>query len=139
MRLYAQVTSDRASKGQGGNKEISIELTADSAERIQCGIVSMDYEDEGDVNAYAVWFTHPVTKTKKLLYLATTNKAAPGPLDWIKTETTAKLKGELEDVQTFLSEPTSSIGRYELSLEQALIRELAERDKNKGKKKKGDY
>jgi len=32
MKLYATVTSERASKGQGGNKYIRIELAAGSAE-----------------------------------------------------------------------------------------------------------
>ncbi len=49
MKLYAKVTSDRASKGQGGNKQIVIDLMAGSAEDSRIvAIVSL--VKQGDLN-----------------------------------------------------------------------------------------
>ena len=52
MKLYATVTSDRASKGQGGNSRLEIELTIDPVERKEVGRVIMDYTD----NIYSIYY-----------------------------------------------------------------------------------
>ena len=41
MKLYATVKSDRASKGQGGNKEIIVDLTIDPVTRKEIGRLVM--------------------------------------------------------------------------------------------------
>lgn len=48
MKLYATVTSDRASKGQGGNKYICIALTVQNGTRkdYPIGEVILDYMDD---------------------------------------------------------------------------------------------
>lgn len=45
MRLYAKTTSDRATKGQGGNKKIVINLTIDPVERMEVGNVVMEHNE----------------------------------------------------------------------------------------------
>ena len=48
MRLYALVTSDRASKGQGGNKYICIKLTVQNGikQDYPIGELILDYKDD---------------------------------------------------------------------------------------------
>lgn len=48
MKLYAQVTSDRASKGQGGNCYICIALTVQNGDRLDypIGEIILDYMDD---------------------------------------------------------------------------------------------
>ena len=45
MNLYTIATSERASKGQGGNKKIVIDILVDAKKRLEVGRVTMDYED----------------------------------------------------------------------------------------------
>jgi hypothetical protein len=59
MKLYANTTSERASKGQGGNREIVIELTIDEKERKMIGRVVMRYEEDA---GYTVYY-YPITET----------------------------------------------------------------------------
>ena len=67
MKLYAKITSERASKGQGGNKYLEIELLVGSRDdQNDAGIVSLT--DEGD--HFAVRYTTPQGKhTEELLTL----------------------------------------------------------------------
>lgn len=48
MRLYAKVTSDRATKGQGGNKYLCISLTVQNGSRqdYPIGEIVLDYMDD---------------------------------------------------------------------------------------------
>lgn len=48
MKLYAQTTSDRASKGQGGNKWICIKLTVQNGSKkdYPIGEIILDYIDD---------------------------------------------------------------------------------------------
>lgn len=48
MKLYAQTTSDRASKGQGGNKWICIKLTVQNGSKLDypIGEIILDYMDD---------------------------------------------------------------------------------------------
>ena len=46
MKLYATTTSERASKGQGGNKRIEINLRIDSIKRMEIGNLVMTQEDD---------------------------------------------------------------------------------------------
>jgi hypothetical protein len=42
MKLYATVTSERATKGQGGNDRLDIQLTVRSAtEQVQAGVIAV--------------------------------------------------------------------------------------------------
>ena len=56
MKLYATTTSERASKGQGGNDYICIKLTVQNGSRqdYPIGEIILDYNDDvknhGDVN-----------------------------------------------------------------------------------------
>ena len=45
MKLYATTTSERASKGQGGNKKIEINLTIDAIKRLEIGTITMEHAD----------------------------------------------------------------------------------------------
>lgn len=47
MKLYATVTSERASKGQGGNEYVDIELKAFDREH-PIGVISLHVCDDGD-------------------------------------------------------------------------------------------
>ncbi len=46
MKLYATVTSERASKGQGGNKQITINLQIDPVKRKEVGNLVMRCEGD---------------------------------------------------------------------------------------------
>lgn len=46
MKLYAEVTSDRASKGQGGNKYIIVDFTVGNVSRENIGQVELYYSDD---------------------------------------------------------------------------------------------
>ena len=56
MKLYATVTSERASKGQGGNKQIVIDL---NIEKETVGRVVMKHEED---NGYTIYY-YPITET----------------------------------------------------------------------------
>ena len=55
MKLYATVSSDRASKGQGGNKDIRIDLFAGSAKN-SVKIAEVILENDGD-EQYSLYAT----------------------------------------------------------------------------------
>ena len=46
MKLYAEVSSDRASKGQGGNEYIIIDFTVGNIAREKIGQVELYYSDD---------------------------------------------------------------------------------------------
>lgn len=51
MKLYATVKSDRATKGQGSNKDLLIVLTAEiNGERVEVAFMSMIVTDKGYYN-----------------------------------------------------------------------------------------
>lgn len=52
MKLYATTTSERASKGQGGNKQIIIDLQIDPLERMEIGRVTMNYDKDTGYTVY---------------------------------------------------------------------------------------
>lgn len=48
MKLYATVTSERASKGQGGNTRLDIQLTVGTADRqIPAGVIALREIEKG--------------------------------------------------------------------------------------------
>jgi hypothetical protein len=49
MKLYATTTSERASKGQGGNQYLNIMLTAGNKARALVGQLDMSIENDGTV------------------------------------------------------------------------------------------
>lgn len=57
MKLYATVTSDRASKGQGGNKQIVVDLLIDPIQRLEVGRVVMECVD----NIYTIYY-YPINE-----------------------------------------------------------------------------
>ena len=63
MNLYAKTTSERASKGQGGNKELVIDLTIDDKRREEVGTVVMSVDN----GAYSVLY-YPKDNKKVVLY-----------------------------------------------------------------------
>ena len=56
MKLYAQVSSERASKGQGGNKFLSVMLTVqqDSEEIVEMGELLLQCIDEDGQRVYVL-------------------------------------------------------------------------------------
>lgn len=62
MKLYATITSERATKGQGGNKLIEITLIIDPVKRKEVGRVIMRYGDkgEGEHEGYTIFY-YPIT------------------------------------------------------------------------------
>lgn len=62
MKLYATVTSERASKGQGGNREIVIDLTIDPIKRKTVGRVVMHWGEagDGDHKGYTIYY-YPIS------------------------------------------------------------------------------
>lgn len=71
--MYATITSERASKGQGGNKFIEIKLIADNTKRIDYATIRFEAEEDEDGTGYRLWvdnhcFMHKyifVQKSKK--------------------------------------------------------------------------
>lgn len=59
MKLYATTTSERASKGQGGNRYLDIQLTV-SSERVSAGRVIVEPSGTG----YKVFYIPPAGMTK---------------------------------------------------------------------------
>ena len=60
MKLYATSTSERASKGQGGNREIKIDLTIDDTIRASAGSVTLTRaETLTDSDMYRVMYQCP--------------------------------------------------------------------------------
>lgn len=83
MKLYATVTSERASKGQGGSKNVEILLQIDPKLRTEIGRVVMNCE--GD--SYKVYY-YPINENcadqtinsgRVLLYETKDKKRHPGP------------------------------------------------------------
>lgn len=142
MKLYATVTSERASKGQGGNEYIEIILKVQ--DRVKpIGMLVLTYHEDSKVfSDYDEWTLrwketdredwHIVAQGHVSLKTKSNN-----PYDYSKTPT-AKLEKELKEFQVFLSDENSSIGRQDFFMEQAMIRELERRDKTKGNKQKGE-
>lgn len=66
MRLYTTVTSDRASKGQGGNREIVIDLTIDPVKRKTVGRVVLQYGEKGEGvhEGYTIFYYPIITECK---------------------------------------------------------------------------
>ncbi|MES2006875.1 MAG: hypothetical protein V4436_02070 [Patescibacteria group bacterium] len=54
MKLYATVTSERASKGQGGNKRLDVQFTAGVMQE-SMGVVSLR---EREANVFVLVYTH---------------------------------------------------------------------------------
>lgn len=62
MKLYATISSERATKGQGGNKKLEIELTAGSTkEPCWMGTISLR---EFAPDKFQVFYTAPLTGKK---------------------------------------------------------------------------
>lgn len=57
MKLYATVTSERASKGQGGNREVVINLKIDPKKRMEVGKLVMRCEDD----TYTIYY-YPINQ-----------------------------------------------------------------------------
>lgn len=57
MNLYATTTSERASKGQGGNKELVVNLKIDPERRMEIGNIVMKHED----GIYTVYY-YPINE-----------------------------------------------------------------------------
>ena len=58
MKLYARTTSERASKGQGGNKEISIDLFVGSASNsVKIAEIILKNEGNDEYSLYASTLT----------------------------------------------------------------------------------
>lgn len=57
MKLYATVTSERASKGQGGNREVVINLKIDPKARIEVGNLVMSCEND----VYTIYY-YPINQ-----------------------------------------------------------------------------
>jgi len=76
MKLYARTTSERATKGQGGNKEITIDLLIDPKERKEIGRVVMQYSD---LEGYTIYY-YPINAN------CTEQKLNSGRLLLYKTE-----------------------------------------------------
>jgi hypothetical protein len=60
MKLYATTTSERASKGQGGNNKIIVNLIIDPIARKEVGNLVMTYED----GLYTVYY-YPINENCK--------------------------------------------------------------------------
>ena len=76
MKLYATITSERATKGQGGNKQLEILMQVDAKLRAEVGRVIMKAEDDGYTIKY-----YPIsgaafraTKGKNVIILFDTTK-----------------------------------------------------------------
>ena len=89
MRLYATVTSDRASKGQGGNREIVIDLTIDSKERRTVGRVVLRHGEkgEGEHEGYTIFY-YPVGGSGRVLLFQEKGEKQKGEQVKVKTERT---------------------------------------------------
>ena len=56
MKLYATTTSERASKGQGGNKRIAVEITVGEEDEKQTILyVSVEREETETEDIYRLW------------------------------------------------------------------------------------
>lgn len=61
MKLYATTISERASKGQGGNKKVIINLKIDPKKRKEIGNLVMTYDD---IDGYQVIY-YPINENCK--------------------------------------------------------------------------
>jgi len=72
MKLYATTSSERASKGQGGNKFIKIDLQIDGTKRKSIGTIELSCsENTGLLTAgtdYTLKYIAPVTGNYNVLY-----------------------------------------------------------------------
>jgi hypothetical protein len=69
MKLYATVTSERATKGQGGNKYLAIEIEAEKLEGIptRTNIYRLSLE-VNDGRLYATLLDYSTGQTQDLIY-----------------------------------------------------------------------
>ena len=76
MKLYATTTSERASKGQGGNKQVEILLQVDDKLKVQAGRIIMKAEQDGYIiNYYPICgASFRATKGKNIVPLLDTIK-----------------------------------------------------------------
>lgn len=84
MKLYATVTSERATKGQGGNREIVVNLKIDPVTRKEIGNLVMRCED----NTYTVCY-YPINEN------CTEQKINSGRILLYQTKKGEKQKGAL--------------------------------------------
>lgn len=138
MNLYARATSDRASKGQGGNEYIVVEFTVGSPDNI-IGQVELYLFDDGkhhgtDTDEWVLKFRNRGDEEDNDWdILAQDNIPNKRLLDY-STMPTDAIEKELKELQAFLGEETSSTGKRDYLMEQAMIKELTKR---KGKRQKG--
>ena len=101
MKLYATITSERASKGQGGNKYLLIELTIENDKG--------EYADMGQLKLYRV-DTNPTGTA--LVYLPRKDHkihyGTPAALDFLPDEKGKKQTGE----KCYCSDEDMSIPHY---------------------------
>lgn len=145
MKLYATVSSERATKGQGG-KELMIEIMGENKVVIARIKVTSSYPYEYDMDIFPVVYPYPDKRCQssclKLdvkghgykLTRKVSKEEAKGTLDYSKLSTKT-IEKELKELQAFLGEETSSTGRRDYLMEQAMIKELETR---KGKREKGE-
>lgn len=88
MKLYATIESDRATKGQGGNKQLDILLQIDPKLRVEAGRIVMKAEEDGYTIKY-----YPICGAS---YRATKDKNVITLLD---TTNSKKQKGELDGIE----------------------------------------
>ena len=56
MKLYATTTSERATKGQGGNKRLAVEITVGEEDEKQTILyASVECEESETENVYRLW------------------------------------------------------------------------------------
>lgn len=59
MKLYATVTSERASKGQGGNSHIDIDITVDDKLQEKACKIVVSYDKHEGIDIYYVDYYEP--------------------------------------------------------------------------------
>jgi hypothetical protein len=130
MKLYGTITSERASKGQGGNEYLKIDLTDSNGDFLGKIHIHLRNDTIGDITYADIDFAEYVYVNGHHWLDAEINAKKSPILEAIKAKTYRQLEKELKELQAFLREETSSIGRQDLLLEQAIIKELDERDRN---------
>lgn len=72
MKLYATTTSERATKGQGGNEYINIDLIADDKNHLSMGKIKMVVYEYNNINGriaeYEARYYPPNKKGYNILY-----------------------------------------------------------------------
>ena len=68
MKLYATTTSERASKGQGGNKHLQTDILVEKndRERYYCGTLTVRNDTEQYVIAWTDGTTSDITELKRV-------------------------------------------------------------------------